>query len=190
MQILFSLYHLLAATLERADRFLPVLARLLFAATLLFYFWSSGLTKLGDGVFGFMHPSAGAYAQIFPRAMEAVTYDTGQLGLFHWAVVTFGTWAEFLLPLLIVTGLACRVAALGMIGFIVVQSLTDLFGHGGLAHGALGAWFDKAPDALILDQRAFWVFVLLVLAIKGAGPLSVDRWLSSRGAGRYVSSAA
>jgi len=50
MQILFSLYHLLAATLERADRFLPVLARLLFAATLLFYFWSSGLTKLGDGV--------------------------------------------------------------------------------------------------------------------------------------------
>jgi putative oxidoreductase len=65
-----------------------------------------------------------------------------------------------------------------MIGFVAVQSLTDLYGHGGLAHAAtLGAWFDRAPDGVILDQRLFWVFVLLLLVFKGAGALSLDRLL-------------
>ena len=60
-----------------------------------------------------------------------------------------------------------------MIGFVLVQSLTDIFGHG----AAAGAWFDRASDAVILDQRAFWVFLLAVLVLKGAGPLSADRLL-------------
>ena len=42
----------------------------------------------------------------------------------------------------------------------------------------IGAWFDAASDALILDQRALWVFVLLTLVLKGAGPLSLDRVLA------------
>ena len=158
------------------DALLPTLARLVFAGVLLMYYWNSGLTKLGDGILGFLQPSAGAYVQIFPKAMEAVGYDTSQLTLFHWAVVTGGTIAEFVLPLLIVIGLFTRLAAVGMIGFIVVQSLTDLFGHGGIAHeGTLGAWFDRMSDALILDQRAFWVLCLLILVLKGAGAVSVDR---------------
>lgn len=41
-----------------------------------------------------------------------------------------------------------------------------------------GAMFDRIPDGVLLDQRMFWVFVLIVLVIKGAGPLSVDRILS------------
>lgn len=160
------------------DEALPLLARFVFAAVLLVYYWNSGLTKLGDGVFGFLTPSAGAYVQIFPKAMEAAGYDTAQLTLFHWAVVTGGTIAEFLLPALIVIGLLTRISALGMIGFVVVQSLTDLYGHGGIAHdGTLGAWFDRMPDALILDQRAFWVMALAVLVFKGAGALSADRLL-------------
>ncbi|MBE0413269.1 DoxX family membrane protein [Yoonia sp.] len=155
---------------------LPLLARLVFAGVLLVYYWNSGLTKLGDGLFGFLFPRSGAYAQIFPQAMEAAGYDTSQLGVFHWAVVVGGTVAEFILPLLIVLGLLTRLAAVGMIGFIIVQSLTDLYGHGGIAHpGTLGAWFDGAPDALILDQRAFWVLCLLILVFKGAGALSLDR---------------
>ena len=153
-------------------------ARFVFAATLLFYYWNSGLTKVGDGFFGILMPSSGAYIQIFPKAVEAAGYDFSQLGVFHWAVVTAGTWAEFLLPLMVVLGLFTRAAAFGMIGFIVVQSLTDLYGHGGIAHeGTLGAWFDRLPDGLILDQRAFWVFVLLYLVFRGGGPLSVDRVL-------------
>ena len=79
---------------------------------------------------------------------------------------------------LIIIGLFTRLAAVGMIGFVVVQSLTDLFGHGGIAHeGTLGAWFDRMSDALILDQRAFWVLCLLILVFKGAGTISVDRGL-------------
>jgi putative oxidoreductase len=66
--------------------------------------------------------------------------------------------------------------ALGEIGFITIQSLTDLYGHGGITQPAtLGAWFDKLPDGLILDQRAFWIFTLLVLVLKGGGILSLDR---------------
>lgn len=142
------------------------------------YFWKSASTKLGDGLFGLLAPSSGAYAQIFPRATEATGYDTGQLGLFHWTVVVAGMWAEFLLPLLIVAGPLTRLASLGMIGFVFVQSLTDLYGHGAIAHAeTLGAWFDRFSDSLILDQRLLWVTVLLIPVLTGPGPLSLDRLL-------------
>lgn len=161
---------------------LPLLARVLFAAVLLRYFWASALTKLGDGpLFGLFSPSTGAYAQILPRAFEAVGYDASALAVWQTAVVLAGTWAEFLLPLLIVLGLFTRLAALGMIGFIIVQSLTDLFGHGGLGHPeTLGAWFDRAPDGVILDQRALWLFLLFSLVARGGGTLALDRLLWRR----------
>lgn len=181
MTALLTTYRSLTATLERADWLLPTLARLLFAAILLMYFWISGLTKLGDGIMGIFSPSTGAYVQIFPRMMEAVGYDTDQFNLFHKLFVLAGTWAEFILPALIVLGLFTRLAALGMIGFVVLQSLTDLYGHGGWADPkVLGAWFDRFPDGVIMDQRALWIFALLVLLIKGAGPLSFDRALRAR----------
>ncbi|WP_341365483.1 DoxX family membrane protein [Yoonia sp. BS5-3] len=162
---------------KSGDEVLPFLARFVFAAVLLIYFWNSGMTKLGEGVLGIFSPSLGAYAQVFPKAMEAAGYDVSQLGLFHWAVVVAGTIAEFVLPLLILIGLLTRLAALGMIGFVVVQSLTDLYGHNGFENGVLGAWFDRLADGVILDQRAFWVLCLLILIFKGAGALSVDRLL-------------
>ncbi len=181
MTMLISMHNALFRWVERADWLLPTIARFLFAALFLMYFWVSGLTKLGDGILGIFQPSVGAYAQIFPRVMEAVTYDTSQLSFFHWIVVLAGTWAEFLLPLLIVIGLFSRLAALGMIGFVVVQSLTDLYGHGAIEEaGTVGAWFDKIPDAVIMDQRALWILLLLVIVFKGAGPLSLDRVLGGR----------
>ncbi|MCJ7874904.1 DoxX family protein [Marinovum sp. 2_MG-2023] len=186
MTALVNLHDMIFDAIERGlSGLLPLLARFVFAAVLLLYFWNSGVTKLGDGLFGFLVPSTGAYAQIFPKAFEAVGYDSSQLGVFHWLVVVAGTWAEFILPLMIVLGLATRLAALGMIGFIAVQSLTDLYGHGGIEHAAtLGAWFDRMPDGVILDQRAFWVFLLVVLVVKGAGALSLDRVLSRTVLGR------
>ncbi|KAA2314146.1 DoxX family membrane protein [Pseudooceanicola sediminis] len=164
------------APLDRLSPMLSPLARGLFAAILLPYFWASAVTKLGEGTLGFLHPSTGAYAQIFPRVFEAAGYDEAQLGMFHWAITVAGTWAEFLLPVLVVLGVATRLSALGMICFIVVQSLTDLVGHGGLDQlETRGAWFDRWPDGVILDQRALWVFLLAVLVIKGGGPLALDR---------------
>ena len=148
---------------------LPTAARLVFAGVLAGYFWSSALTKL-DGPFS---PTIGAYAQIFPKAFEAAGYDPSQMSFWQGLVVLAGSWAEVLLPLLIVIGLATRLAALGMAGFVLVQSLTDIFGHGADS----GAWFDRASDALILDQRGLWMLLFAVLIVEGAGPLSVDRAL-------------
>lgn len=162
--------------LDRAgDILLPLAARMTFAAVLLAYFWASALTKL-DGLFT---PSLGAYAQIFPRAMEAAGYDASQMGALRTLIVLVGTYAEFILPALIVLGLATRLAALGMIGFVIVQSVTDVVGHKA-GPDTIGAWFDRASDALILDQRAFWVLTLLVLVLKGAGALSLDRLVAVR----------
>jgi len=181
MQRLISIHDTAFARLSQAGWLLPTLARFLFAAILTGYYWASAMTKLGDGFLGLFRPSAGAYTQIFPRAMEAASYDTSQLTVLHWAVVTAGTWAEFALPALIVLGLLTRLSALGMVGFVVLQSLTDLYGHGAIAEPAtVGAWFDTASGSVILDQRALWVFLLLVLVVKGAGPVSLDRLLSSR----------
>lgn len=185
MNNIISIHNSIFEWLETqlAPWFMPTFARFTFAATLLMYFWNSGLTKLGDGLPGIFTPSLGAYAQIFPKAMEAVGYDVSQLGLYHRLVVVAGTWAEFVLPLLIVLGLATRLASLAMIGFITVQSLTDLFGHGGIADPeTLGAWFDRMPDGVILDLRLFWVFTLVVLVLRGAGPLSLDRLLRAQAA--------
>ena len=66
---------------------------------------------------------------------------------------------------------------MAMIGFILVQSLTDIFGHN-VDAASIGRWFDRASDALILDPRLFWVFLLLFLAVNGAGRLSFDHWLN------------
>jgi putative oxidoreductase len=181
MNALISLHNAVFDLIERAgDWLMPLLARFTFAAVLLIYYWNSGLTKLGDGILGLFSPSIGAYSQIFPKQLEAAGYDVSQLGLFHWLVVMAGTYAEFLLPLLIVLGLATRLAALGMIGFVVVQSLTDVYGHGATDAKTLGAWFDRASDSVIMDQRLLWIFVLLVLVVKGAGALSLDALLRRR----------
>ncbi len=175
---MIALYDRFANGLARlAPAALPTLARLTFAGVLLIYFWNSARTKFGEGFAGLFTPSDGAYYQIFPKAIEAAGYDFSQLTIFHWAVVMAGTWAEVLLPLCIIIGLFTRLAALGMIGFVIVQSLTDVLGHG-IGGDDLGRWFDVASGALILDQRALWITLLLTLVMMGAGPLSLDRILA------------
>lgn len=167
------------AKLDHAgDWALPTFARLVFAGVLLGYFWSSAATKFDGGPFSL---STGAFAQIFPKSIEAVGYDASKLSGVQHLIALAGSWAEVVLPLLLLIGLLTRPAALGMIGFVVVQSLTDIYGHMA-GPETLGAWFDRIPDAVILDQRAFWVLLLCVLVLKGAGPLSLDRvvrqWVS------------
>ncbi len=180
MKGLIPLYDRVTGPLTHvAPDLLPLLARVTFAGVLLMYFWASAMTKLGEGMLGIVSPSIGAYSQIFPKALEAAGYDASQLGLLHWAVVVAGTWAEFILPLMIVLGLFTRFAALGMIGFVIVQSATDIWGHG-VGGPTLGAWFDRASDAVILDQRGLWILLLAVLVMLGAGRLSLDRVLRVR----------
>lgn len=181
MHRLLGIYNSATTGLARQNWLLPSLARFVFAAVLAVYFFNSGLTKLGDGVSGLWMPSAGAYVQILPKAFETAGYDATGLNLFQHLIVLGGTLAEFILPALILLGLFTRIAAVGMIGFVILQSLTDLYGHG--QFDALGRWFDRIPDAAILDQRMLWVLLLATLVVKGGGPLSLDRLLlAQRGA--------
>jgi len=159
------------------DWLLPLAARFTFAAVLLVYYWASALTKFSDGFFGFLQPGFGAYYQILPKVAEAAQFDPEMISAAWYPLVLFGSWAEVILPLLIVLGLFTRGAALGMIGFIFVQSLTDIFGHN-VDETAIGGWFDRASDALILDQRLFWVFLLLVLIVQGGGRFALDHVLN------------
>ena len=150
---------------------LATFARLIFAAVLFGYYWTAGLTKIPDGFSNFLSPSFNAFAQIFPRAAAVVGFDVTQTTPFqNWAML-LGTWAEFALPACIVLGLFTRIASGGMIIFIVVQSATDVVGHG----ATLGALFDAVPDAP-LDQRALWLFLLSFLTLHGGGPFAMDRY--------------
>ena len=175
MNALISIHNSIFRKIEESfgPWLLPTLARFTFAATLLIYFWNSASLKIGAGLFGFLDVS-NAYAQIYPRAFDAAGYDSDAMTTFQWLITLVGTWSEFLLPLLIVIGLFTRIAALGMIGFIVLQSLTDIYGHMATEYGA---WFDRASDGTIMDQRLFWITTLLILVIRGAGPFSLDRLL-------------
>lgn len=170
--------------------FLPTFARFTLTATLLVFFWRSALTKMGDGFNGLWTPSLDAYVQVLPWRMEAVGYDPDALGWIEHLIVLFGMWAEILLPLLIAVGLFTRLSALGMTGFVTVMSLVDHFGHG----VALGNWFDGAPDAVLLDQRLFWILALVLLMLLGGGRLSVDRllerWMSSSISGSPIDAVA
>ena len=65
-----------------------------------------------------------------------------------------------------------------MIGFVIVQSIVDVYGHE-VAATDLGAWFDGASGSLVIDQRTFWMFLFLILLLKGAGPFSVDRAIAA-----------
>lgn len=154
--------------------FLPLLARFSFAAVLSVYYWNSGLAKLSDGLFGFLQPTINAYVQIFPTITEAAGYDVDQISWVFTPIALLGSWAEVILPALIIVGLFTRGAALAMVGFVIVQSVVDVYGHN-IDAVTRGAWFDGYSDSLVLDQRLLWVTILLVIAVKGAGWLSLDR---------------
>ena len=170
---LITLHNSIFARIEGLSPILlPTLTRFVFAAVFFVYFWNSATLKL-DGLFS---PTAGAFGQIFPKAAEAVLWDLTQASFLQKAIMVLGAWAEFVLPVLILVGLFTRLAALGMIGFVLVQSLVDVTGHG----AAVGAWFDNDALAAIMDQRTLWIFLLLTLVFRGAGPLSLDRLILER----------
>lgn len=165
---------LLFSPLDSEEAILPTLARFAFAAVLFVYFWNSAVTKLGGSISGLFSPSFNAFAQIFPKGAEAASYDITQATAFQKLVILAGTWAEFVLPVLIILGLFTRLAAIGMIGFVIVQSATDIVGHG----AAWGVWFNNTSADVILDQRALWVVLFAILVVKGGGPFSLDRFLA------------
>ncbi len=170
MPNLLQLHDRVFGPLTRADWLLPTMARVIFVLVFLVYYLNSAGLKFEGSVFS---PSAGGFGQIFPKAAEAVLWDVTQMSFFQRIVIIAGTLAEYALPVLLVLGAFTRLAALGMIGFMLVQTLVDVTGHG----VKIGAWLNNAPE--LIDERTLWIFPLLVLVIKGAGPISVDRLAAS-----------
>ena len=176
---LVALYRRLASGLGAAADgwLLGLLARLVFAGVLFVYFFNSALTKFDSFPFGI---ADAAYFQIVPPIVEAAGYDASQVSFIPWgAIVYAGSYAEIILPLMIFFGLLTRLAALGMIGFVIVQSYVDIAFHG-VGAETIGSWFDNLSNAAILDQRAFWVLLFLTLVLKGPGAISLDYVLGKR----------
>ena len=172
MQFILNLHDRVFETINKllGPWFLTTAARFSFTSVTMLFFWTSGKTKIGDSI---ISPSFGAYAQIFPKKFESLGYDESLMSGLDTLIVLLGTYAEFLLPLMIALGLFTRLASVGMIGFIAVMSIVDISGHG-VDAATIGQMFDRLPYGLIMDQRLLWVFVLMVLIIKGAGPISLD----------------
>lgn len=158
--------------------FLSTAARFTFLAVIYYYYINSANTKIGEGFLGFFDVQFGAYIQILTEAgMVAYDFEIANVPFLQKCIVYLGTYAEFILPTLIVIGLFTRLASLGMIGFIFVQSYVDIFAHGA-DDSTIGAWFDRDSASLILDQRTLWVLLLLILVLKGPGFLSADKLLA------------
>ena len=159
--------------------FFGLFARFVFASTLYVYFLNSAKTKIGDGLFGFLEITDGAYIQIAGPAFEAAGYEQSAMPLPAHIMVFMGTYGEFILPVLVVLGLFSRIGAVGMIIFIFVQTYVDATVHS----VDLGTLFNGQPGE-ILDQRLFWMVPLLYVALKGPGAISLDHVLSRWWSGR------
>lgn len=161
------------------DWFLGLTMRLAWCSALLIYFWNSAYLKVinarsgPQGPLDYLTVEDNALIQMAPKAFEAAGYDASQLGVHYWLMAYGGTYAEFILPLLILIGLFTRLASVGMIGFILVMTWVDLTGHS-VDQSTIGAVFDRVQDSAILDQRLLWLLPLVYLTVRGGGLVSLD----------------
>lgn len=173
IQMLSNLYQGIFETIQAIleDWFLGLAARLMFSSVLFWYFINSALTKVGSGFPGSLIVEGNTYAQMFPKLFESVGYDASKVAFIPYGVIAYaGTYAEFILPVLILVGWFTRAAAAGFIGFIAVMTYTDISGHG----AKVGGFFDRFQDAAIADQRLLWLFPLIYLIVRGPGLVSLD----------------
>jgi putative oxidoreductase len=115
-------------------------------------FFNSGLTKIQDW---------DATLFLFQEEYRVPLLPTSVAAL-------MGTTFELAMPVLLVVGLATRLAALPLIGMsLVIQFVL----------GASNPTYDNT-------EHFYWLFLLLVIAIRGPGALSLDhllsRWIGSR----------
>ncbi len=173
---LMSLYSGVFGALERLTNgwFMGLAARLAFSSALMLFFLNSAATKVGSGFPGSLIPTTNAYAQMLPPIAEQYGYNADKIPTFPYALIVYGgTYAEFILPVLILVGLFTRAASLAMIGFIAVMTYVDINFHG-LDAKSIGAFFDRFQDSAIADQRLLWCIPLIYLLLKGPGLLSLD----------------
>ncbi len=141
---LLAWYFTLGRPLERLAPLTDLLLRL---AVFRVFFWS-GLTKLHDWSSTLLLFESEYHVPLLPPALAA----------------TLATGAELGASLLVLTGLATRLAALPLLGITLVIQFV------------LGA-ADPAYNQL---QHYLWMALLLTLIARGPGAWSLDAWLERR----------
>jgi putative oxidoreductase len=139
------------------DSLIALLGRFSIAAV----FWLSGQTKVEGLAIDLVH---GKFQLGWPKLTDGAVFlfqTDYALPLIppQWAALAAAT-AEHVLPVLILIGLATRLSALGL---LVMTLVIEVFVY---------------PDAY--PTHGVWATVLLYLAARGAGVVSVDHWLARR----------
>lgn len=136
---------------------LALLARFSIAAV----FWKSGQTKIQGFAVDIV---SGEFTLGWPRLSDSVVdlfRDEYRLPLIPPAIAaTLAAYAEHLLPILLLLGLATRLSALGLLGMTLTIQLLVY------------------PDAY--PTHGTWAAVLLYLMAYGPGKLSLDHWIARR----------
>lgn len=129
-------------------------------------FWQSGQTKISGLQ---LDPLQGIWQWGWPRLNDSARYLFAEEYRLPWLdpelAALLAASCEHLLALLLLLGLATRLAAAGLLGMVLVIQLLVY------------------PDAY--PTHGIWACGLLLLLAHGAGVISLDRWLSRwLGAGR------
>ncbi|MBK7004574.1 MAG: DoxX family protein [Burkholderiales bacterium] len=124
-------------------------------------FWKSGQTKIQGFALDIVN---GEFSLGWPHLSDSVVdlfRDEYRLPLISpEAAATLAAFAEHLLPILLLLGIATRLSALGLFGMtLTIQFLVY-------------------PDAY--PAHGTWMAVLLYLMVHGPGKLSVDHWIARR----------
>jgi putative oxidoreductase len=139
--------------------FIAFLGRFSIAAV----FWTSGQTKVEGFAVNFVN---GDFVLGWPRVSDnavALFRDEYRLPLLPPELLApMAAAAEHVFPLLLLVGLATRFSALALLGMTLVIQLL-VYPGAYATHGT-------------------WAAVLLYLAARGPGALSVDHWLAQRAA--------
>lgn len=152
---------LLRKPIQMAERIpnslLAFVARFSIAAV----FWKSGQTKVQGLAVDIVN---GEFSWGWPRLSDSVVdlfRDEYHLPLISpEAAATLAAFAEHLLPILLLLGLATRLSALGLLGMTMTIQLLVY------------------PDAY--PTHGTWAAVLLYLMVHGPGKLSVDHCIAQR----------
>ena len=156
--------------------FTGLVARFAIFSVVGLYYMGSAWGSLNGSLLNLFSIDDGAYVAMLPSVMERYEYDASAMPFVYDVFVWAGVLAELLLPLLILVGLFTRIAVVGLIVVVAVQSYVDVALHG-LDDASVGAAFDAVPGAIIWDQRLLWVALLAILALRGPGLISVDALL-------------
>lgn len=159
---------------------LSVASRVTFSAVLFPWLMISGISKLagfpvsvGPAV-GALPLSLGAYYTYLPGTVEDLSVGLPEVSLVLQVLVSGLVLLELALPVLLVAGWQARWAAgMLMLHQLVLSALT-------LPATGAGAIYDARPFDMMPDQVLLWMILLAPVALFGAGPLSVDRYLHRR----------